>query len=369
MRVIEHWRGRAAAQVKRGRQARERRAGTLRGREVRDDRRRGGIGDVVHRLARRDVGQIIPLQIAPDEARFQHDQGGDVAKLKAAVNRFARTALGRIAYRHPLVIGLQGDALAGFPIAFVLIGVVILCPIAPGIIGDLVVVPDGDPRRGGVGRLQVRIGFIKRVALAVIVQRDDLGRGVDDPTKPRRDFAAIAIDAIFIDVIAQMQHRIERIGAGGDRLIAVEIPERVIRAGAYGEIDRLDGALRQGLGAAGDGAGLADLKAVIIDEAGLEAGHVDFDGVITLGIGGEITEFDDLREVFVLCHHPTHRHGPVSLRGNSRPHNDAIQPRIAAGDPMGERHRSLIREQRLGLRASRRRRAKADGAQLQQIAA
>ena len=61
------------------------------------------------------------------------------------------------------------------------VGLMVLGPGHEAVVGGLVVVPDHDPRRAGVSGLQLRIGFVLRVAAAIVVEGDDLAVRVMRP--------------------------------------------------------------------------------------------------------------------------------------------------------------------------------------------
>ena len=42
----------------------------------------------------------------------------------------------------------------------------------PAVIGDLMIIPHADPRGAGMGGLEIGVGLVARVALAIIVERD-----------------------------------------------------------------------------------------------------------------------------------------------------------------------------------------------------
>ena len=56
----------------------------------------------------------------------------------------------------------------------------VLCAARPGIVRRLVIVPNANPRRARVCRLQIRIAFIKRMPRAVIGKRYDVMRRIGD---------------------------------------------------------------------------------------------------------------------------------------------------------------------------------------------
>ena len=80
------------------------------------------------------------------------------------------------ANRQPFVVSLQGGVAAHQPIAFSG-ALVILGTTDPAVVGGFVVVPDGDQRRSGAHCLEIGIGVVLGIALAVVVEADDLAVG------------------------------------------------------------------------------------------------------------------------------------------------------------------------------------------------
>ena len=106
----------------------------------------------------------------------------------------------------------------------------VLCATAPGVVGDLVVVPDRDPRVLPVPLLQVRVGSVLGVAGAVIVEGDDLAIGLRDPPETRA--VTVANVRVLVDIVAEVQDGIE-VGAVGNAAIRIEVAGR--KVGARGD--------------------------------------------------------------------------------------------------------------------------------------
>ena len=81
--------------------------------------------------------------------------------------------------------------------------VVVLRDVVRVVVVDLVIVPGHDPGERGVRRLQIRIGPVLRVAVAVVLERHDLRPGVI----PHLRFVA----AVLVDVVAEVKHEVERL--------------------------------------------------------------------------------------------------------------------------------------------------------------
>ena len=90
-----------------------------------------------------------------------------VTDLKRAIDP-SLIALGPAADGHPLVVGLPSglNTLKEIALAFVMV----LGPGLPGVVGQLVVILDRDPRVRGVGGEEVRVGAVQAVAHAVVLK-------------------------------------------------------------------------------------------------------------------------------------------------------------------------------------------------------
>ena len=123
----------------------------------------------------------------------------------------------------------------------------VLCAAFPTIIGAFMIVGIGDHREVCMQCLQLLVRTIAGVAQAVIRQRQDFIGGKNTRGKFRA--AIIAATAIFIDIIAHVQDKINVV-TGGGMSISIEFTEAQIGAGEYRDVKFGRFAHRQGLGAA-----------------------------------------------------------------------------------------------------------------------
>jgi hypothetical protein len=117
-----------------------------------------------------------------------------------------------------------------------------------GVVGDLVVVEDDDPRVPLVGRLLVGVGLVERVPHAVVLEADRLdGRLVvadaDQRSRPvpvtrPRDAPLGRVVAVLVDVVPEVQHRVEVV-PGGQPAVGGEEAARVVAAGHEGQPQRV----------------------------------------------------------------------------------------------------------------------------------
>ena len=140
---------------------------------------------------------------AGEQARLDHRERREVAELERPVDRRPGLAGDGIADRHPLEIRLERRRLALFPAAFGL-EMVVGGAVDPAVIGGLVIVPHRDHRRAGVHRLGIRIGLVLRVTAAIVVERHDVVRRIDQPADLLADVAAKPVAAVLVDVVAQV---------------------------------------------------------------------------------------------------------------------------------------------------------------------
>ena len=146
---------------------------------------------------------------AAGQARFQGVQRCHIAEAEAAPDRCGHGPGGGLTNRHPLEIGLNRSHLPVAPLAFAVFRIVILCAGPVSVIGAFMIVPGANPGRGGMGGLQVGIGLVLGMAPAIVRQRDNFRGGFVQAPDGGADLAAIPVDAVFIDIIAQMDDRIE----------------------------------------------------------------------------------------------------------------------------------------------------------------
>ena len=183
-------------------------------------------------------------------------------------------------------------------------------------------------------RLQIGIALVGGVALAIVSERHNLVRGLDQPLELAGIGAAIIERIIFVDIVAQEQHRIQR-RLTRDRVIGVEqaVAEQLARGERQHYLRRR--ADWQRVEAPGGGADARRLEPIPIVPAGLEALrlhlHRPVAGAASLG-GAAL----DRATAFALRHHPAHRHAAVAIGGDARPKDRALWGRIAARDAMRE---------------------------------
>ena len=173
----------------------------------------GAAGDrtvrVVDRTARR--GRLL----GAEGAQVQQGQVGELAEAQPAVGG----ARDRRADRHPLEVGLLGGRLAVRPGALGALGVVVRAA-GPGVVGELVVVPDRDDRRLVVQGLQIRVGLVLAVPGAVVGERDDLvgGRVRADDRAAGRVLAGL----VLVDVVAEVQPGVQ-VATGREMAVRGEV--------------------------------------------------------------------------------------------------------------------------------------------------
>ena len=167
----------------------------------------------------------------------------------------------------------------------------------------LMVVPGHDPGAGAVRGLQVGIGAVERVAVAVVGQR----RGHRQRVGARQRMARrLGRHGVFVDVVAQEQHGVQvfvhHVAVGG--VVAV------LPALARGEGQAH--ALRQRLGRRG-GAGarhgrgrVAVHEAVEVPAVRLQAGHLDMHGMAQRRQRRGLALAHDAAKAFVLGDFPAH---------------------------------------------------------------
>ena len=153
-----------------------------------------------------EVATIAQLFVTRRKPGLDHQQASNVAEVEDAIDRQFITKW--LTDRHPLVIGLDSAGLAINPQP--LIGLVIFCPVLKTIIGGFMIIPDHDPRGLGVGRLELRIGFVLSVAHPVVGQADNLTVGRVRPLAGHGGVHPVGLgSAILVDIVAQVQHGID----------------------------------------------------------------------------------------------------------------------------------------------------------------
>ena len=278
------------------------------------------------RLVAGRLGAVLP-------AVGHEDPGQPAEALPGVEAGVARQGHLRAPQRHVLVVGLVGRGAPGHePVA----RVPVLRQLAGVVVVDLVVVPGHQPRAGGVGGLQVRVGAVQRVPAAVVLEGHHLG-GVG--VVPH----LVAAPGGLVDVVAHVQAQVQ-VAAGG---VAVgrEPALLPVRAGA----DREAQPLRRGVGprrraGAPHRAGEAALpEAVEVPALGLEPVDLDVQRVGLVGPRPGHARADHAREALVVGHLPLHGDGDrrqASARrhvgSEARPEHDVLGQRVARSHPQGE---------------------------------
>ena len=86
---------------------------------------------------------------------------------------------------------------------------------SPRVVGDLVVVPNVDERVELVQSPQIRVGLVERVSRPILLEHDDLFRRIKPVCARSRDEAKRrgrcreSVPVVFVDVIAEVDHRVQ----------------------------------------------------------------------------------------------------------------------------------------------------------------
>ena len=152
----------------------------------------------------------------------------------------------------------------------------VLRPRQMGVVRSFMVIPDGQPGGGRLERFQIRIRAILGVADDIILIGDDLVGGLHHPAQTFVIVHGVTTATIFVEIIAKVNDQID-IAALGRVTIGVEEARRIVRTGKGGDIELLDGACRQRLGAPGFTDRLAEAEAIVILPARLQAIRQQFE--------------------------------------------------------------------------------------------
>jgi len=201
------------------------------------------------------------------------------------------------------------------------------------------VVPRAEPRCDRVRRLQVWVRLVLRMPRAIVGQRHDLMRGLMVAPKLLAHHAAIARDAIFVDVVSEMDHRVDpALGAAfGDLAIGVEETERPVRARHDSHAVIRRALLRQCPRHAARRRSLAHREPVIVHLPRLQPVDIDLDRVVALRPRRDRPALDHILERRVPRQRPADRHRPVRLGRYPRPQHDGRLGRVARRHPVAER--------------------------------
>lgn len=218
----------------------------------------------------------------------------------------------------------------------------VLRPAVGVIVLYLVVVPGRHAGTAGMQRLQVRVGAVEGVAVAVASQIQALAAAVRAYDLVRR----CAVVAVLVDVIAQEEHQVRLLR--GEVAVRAEIPQLPVRAGDKAEPRRVRHLMRcrQATRATDLAARAQCLKAVPVRAIGRQTGQLHVHRMAPGGAGNGLALAHDGAHLRVAGHLPTHRHrcaqSTASVRVQRagcqpRPDHKAIGQRIAGRHPQRER--------------------------------
>ena len=243
--------------------------------------------------------------------------------------------------RQPLVVGLEGSITALNPVAFCS-RLVIIGTTTPAVIGGFVVVPDGNQGCCGAQGLEVLIGVVLGVALAVVVEADDFAVRQEAPIRSCALGRSVTSGAVFIDVVAQVYQRvvgIDGVDGGGAAVGRKSIGGREVGAREHGQAHRIT-IHRQGLGLAHRRFHIPDAEAVVVDGVWAETIGLHLDGPVAGGTGGEYTGIDNRtgRKIGAARHLPldVDQAGEVGGRCHPGPEDDRIDVGITRSHAMVE---------------------------------
>ena len=278
------------------------------------------------------------MLVAADDPCIQHVQVHQVAKAEAAGDGFLVSVRDR-PDRHPFKVGPQGIEFTVTEIT--LIGVVVLSTVPPGVVGYFVVIPDSDERHLAVQLPQMIIAPVNRVAMAVILQGDEL-TVIRRRERTAHGFClrgaiAIRVAVVLIEIIPQMQHGIQVIQAR-DFPIHVEVAGGVIGAGHHGKPHLAHRTLWKGLRHAGRGGASGGAETVVIALAGHQTPNIHLECVIVLSRGARAAGMSHAPEVSVGRNFPGDVHVPpgIVVRYGTSPEDHAILQGVATGNALRE---------------------------------
>ncbi|MNS99671.1 hypothetical protein D3C72_1340790 [compost metagenome] len=208
------------------------------------------------------------------------------------------------------------------------------------VVFHLVVVPGHDPGAVGVHRLQVRVAFVQRVAVAVVLQAAWVGQRLQARQLGEQclGFCVGGVGlggCIFVDVVAQKDHqvRIVRSRMAPGSVVAV-LP--ALARGKH-EPHALHGcAIGWGGACAADGAGLAiAVKAVVVPTVGRKAACQHVYAVAPTRCGQRFAFLHDMLELRVVRNFPLYglrcKQGQLWAGQEPRPQHHAVAGGLATG--------------------------------------
>ncbi len=325
----------------------------------------GSEGSAVEAAVRADIAGQGQLLVATDHARVEHVQRNQVAEIERAID-LVRLRRVRHADRHPLVIRLDRHLAPRRPQAF-RGRVVVLGAAAPGVVGQFMVIPDGDEGHARMHRLQVGVGAVLLEADPVIGQRDDLGGRLRHAPQGARVLRGIAAGGVFVDVVAQVQADIDIVEPGGIG-VHVEVAGRVVRAAEHGKAHARDAARRERLGTPHRRELAVAAEAVEIAAVGRQAGGIHFDREVAGAAGAQAARGHRTRKVARLRDLPADIDVGGAGGRDARPQDDAVGQRIAAGHAMREADGAVVAVTAAGRERERRHGDGAEGEGTNEIA-
>ena len=160
------------------------------------------------------------------------------------------------------------------------------------------------------------------------MQASDAGAGFHTP----------AVSPVFVNIVARMQDNIDGLIAG-NRVIGIEMSERIVRAGNKRDSQPVQRTCRQCFRPAGGRDLAGGGEAIIIGRTGHKAVRDDLHRMVGGGACSGIALKDDIREFRIAGEDPADR---LCLGGRryAGPQDDAFVLRVAAGDTMGKGSRT-----------------------------
>ena len=225
-----------------------------------------------------------------------------------------------------------------------LAGVLVFRDVVRPVVVHLVVIPHHQPRRDRVRGLQVGVGLVLRVPLAVAGQADGL-RAFVVARVAAADHVAVLL--VLVQVVAQVQHQV-RVVLRQPR-VGGEVAVLVLRAAGerHGQRRRRLVQRRAGQGAAHRADVLAGAEPVEVFAPRAQAAQLHVHRVRGFDPGMLDAAGYYRAHARVLSHFPRHRdvagghaaqavlgHG---VHGQAGPDHEAVRPRLAGGDAQQER--------------------------------
>ena len=192
------------------------------------------------------------------------------------------------------MVRLQCRITARNPVAFCS-RLVIFRATTPAVIRGFVVVPDGNQGSCCAQGLQVLIGVVLGVALAVVVEADDFAVRQEAPIRGCILSGSITSGAVFVDVVAQVHQSVVRVNGvdGGGAAVGRELfGSGEVGAGEHRQANRIT-IDRQGLGLPHHRLHIPDAEAVVVSGVGVQSIGQHLHGPVAGATGGEHTGIDD----------------------------------------------------------------------------